>query len=412
MHVRARARWRHDHLLRNSLFLTLSTASQGAFGFVFWLVAAHLYGADEVGVATTLVTATILIAYASLLGFNNAFVHMLPTTASRDEEASTGLTLAAVAAATLAAAYILVAPLLVRQLRPIAGRPLEVIGFVVLVAFSTMNLLTDSVFVAHRAAHLNFAVDGILQSAAKVGLLVTLVGLGAFGVFAATGVAAVAAVVLSVALLGMRFGYRIRPRISLPVVRSVFHYAGATYVADLLMMLPGFVIPIVIVRDLGAAAGGYFYIALQMANALYAVGVAVSQSLFAEASYEDIAAEGSLRRSAKLLILLLVPLAVVLVVGRDVALGIFGADYAANASGALALLALAAPCVAMNHWTATVTRIRLRLRLLVGTNAAFGVLTCVAAAAVGSRGLTWVSGAWLAGNLVIAGVRGGLVLST
>src|SRR5690349_1833916 len=87
---------RDDHLLRNSVFITLSNASQGAFGFAFWLLGAHFYSANDVGLATTLVTAVILIAYISLLGFNNTFVRYLPSSVERDDEINTGLILVGV----------------------------------------------------------------------------------------------------------------------------------------------------------------------------------------------------------------------------------------------------------------------------------------------------------------------------
>ena len=45
-----------DHLVRNSLFTMLAAGSMGGFGFLFWLVCAHLFTSAQIGVATTLIS--------------------------------------------------------------------------------------------------------------------------------------------------------------------------------------------------------------------------------------------------------------------------------------------------------------------------------------------------------------------
>ena len=394
------------------MFITLSNASQGAFGFAFWLLGARLYSVNDVGLATTLVTAVILIAYMSLLGFNNTFVRYLPTSLERDDDINTGLILVGVVAAVLAVAYALGAPSVVPELSFVRDSPGYMVGFVVIVAFSTMNLLTDSVFIAYRAAHYNFFVDGVLQGAAKLVLPALLVGMAAFGLFLSSGAAAVVAVLVSLTLMARKYSYRPRPRVSLSVVRKVFRYSGATYVADLLMMSPVLFLPLIVVNRLGPSAGGYYYIALQMANTIFAMSYAVSQSLFAEASYEDLAAQGLVRRSALLQARSVIPLALVLALGSHLALAIFGSEYAAHASSTLAVFALSAPAVALNYWTAVLARIQLKLKVLVVTNLFFGVFTSLLAAAWAGRGLAWVAGAWLLGNLTSGAVRAYFVFRT
>src|SRR2546421_1625985 len=181
---------RSDALLRNSFFILLTTATMGGVGFLFWLVNARLFTSSQIGVATTLISATALICYLSLLGFDATFIRFLPRSSNRDAEINTGLILVLGAALVVSTAYVLAAPIFVPALRFVRASPLYAIGFVVLTAFAAVNLVTDSVFIAYRGATYNFIVDGLLQGAAKLALPALLTGLGAYGIFAASGGAA------------------------------------------------------------------------------------------------------------------------------------------------------------------------------------------------------------------------------
>ena len=86
-----RVRLKSDHLLYNSFYLALTTATMGVLGFLFWLLNARLFSASEIGKATLLISATSLISYLSLLGFNNTFIRFLPTAEDPAGHINTGL---------------------------------------------------------------------------------------------------------------------------------------------------------------------------------------------------------------------------------------------------------------------------------------------------------------------------------
>lgn len=69
---------RRDHLVRNSLYLMLSTGIQAALGFTFWIIMARLFSTGDVGKASSLISATALIAYFALFGLNSTLVRFLP----------------------------------------------------------------------------------------------------------------------------------------------------------------------------------------------------------------------------------------------------------------------------------------------------------------------------------------------
>jgi hypothetical protein len=57
---------RSDPLLQNSFFIMLTTATMALLGFLFWVLNARLFDPPQIGVATTLISATSLNSYQSL----------------------------------------------------------------------------------------------------------------------------------------------------------------------------------------------------------------------------------------------------------------------------------------------------------------------------------------------------------
>jgi O-antigen/teichoic acid export membrane protein len=403
------AQARSDHLLRNSFFIVASTATMGGLGFVFWLLGARLFTPHQIGLATTLTSATVLISYLSLLGFNSTFIRFLPTSDNRDAEINTGLTCVLLAGIVGATAYIVVVPWFVPALAFARDSVAYAAAFVVLTAFAGVNLVTDSVFIAYRAAKWNFLVDGLIQSGSKLVLLIALVGLGAYGIFAASGLAALIAVGFSLLFMVRSFAYKPRIQVSRVVLRRVFSFSAINHAASLLNIVPILLLPLIVIAGRGPAQAGYYYVAFQIATLFYTISYAISQSLFAEGSYEEVDLARLVRRSAKITCLAMLP-AIALPLGSHLLLLVLGATYSQHAAATLAVLGLAVPAVSLNVWTSCLLRLTKQLTALVWSNVVFVVVLCGLAVAWVHRGLGWVAFAWLLGNLVSGAVGGAALL--
>lgn len=67
-----------DPLFKNAYFLMLSSITSAGSGFFFWLIVARFYPAEEVGLASAIISAMGLIGMLSLLGFDISLVRFLP----------------------------------------------------------------------------------------------------------------------------------------------------------------------------------------------------------------------------------------------------------------------------------------------------------------------------------------------
>jgi O-antigen/teichoic acid export membrane protein len=390
---------RQDELLVNSLYLMLSSASTAALGFVFWIVVARLYSATSVGLATSLLSATTVISMLSLLGFGSSFVRFLPKSVNRDREISTGLLAAGATAVVGAVIYVALIPEIASKLDFVRHSGWETLGFIAMTGFAAVNLLTDSVFVAYRAARFNFYIDGLFQSSSKLVLLIVFTGSGAFGIFSAGGVASTLAVLASLWFLVRRFEYRPKLVIDRAAVGEAFHFTAASYVASVFNLLPILVVPVLVLGKLDSADAGYYFIAFQIASLLSGVAFAVTQSLLAEVGHAETSLRTLAVRSARILAITIIPPALVLAAGGKWLLLVFGSDYAENAWQALLVLSLSAPAVAAYGWTVTLLKATGQLKAMIACNVVYAIVTISLTAALAGNGLVWVALAWLAGNI-------------
>src|SRR5437773_4097092 len=61
-------------LYKNSLYVMASNMVLIGSGFLFWIIAARLYGAAQIGIATSLYSLLTLLSTLSLLGFNSGLM--------------------------------------------------------------------------------------------------------------------------------------------------------------------------------------------------------------------------------------------------------------------------------------------------------------------------------------------------
>ena len=120
--------------MRNSLYLMLSSGIQAALGFIFWIVMARLFSTGDVGKASSLISATALIAYFSLFGLNSTLVRFLPTTHDKGPLITGAFILVACAGAAIGLGYILLTPIVAPRLAFVEHQPFLVMGFVLLTA--------------------------------------------------------------------------------------------------------------------------------------------------------------------------------------------------------------------------------------------------------------------------------------
>ena len=398
------ARLQADHMVRNSLYLILSSGLQAGLGFLFWIITARLFIAADVGKASSLISATTLIAYLALFGLNNSLVRFLPTAPDRNALITSALLLVGAGGAVMGLVYALLTPVMAPGLAFVGHQMILVVGFALLTAAGAVNLITDSVFVAARKAGYNAIVDGGVGGLTKVTCAVLLAGTSAYGLFCASTAGFVTAGVASVVL--MATGLRWRPSVKKPVqtLRPLLRFSGASYAGNVLNMAPSLVVPLIVLDRLGASAAAYYFVSFQVATLLYSAAYAVEQAFLAEGSHPGANWRELMSRSRWVLLSLCLPACLVLIVAAHWILLMFGGAYSTHGTPGLILLAIAALPMAANNWLLTVLRLTGRLRMIVVSSGVYAIAICGLAWVLAPRGLTALIGAWPVGTLLGAAV--------
>jgi O-antigen/teichoic acid export membrane protein len=395
-----RARLQADHMVRNALYLILSSGIQGALGFAFWIIVARLFSAADVGRASSLISATTFIAFAALLGLNSTLVRYLPTSLDPDGLMTAGLLLVAISGAGIGLLYVIATPVIAPRLAFIQHNPALAVSFVLLTGAAAVNLLTDSIFVASRKASYNVLADGGIGGATKIASGVILAGTGAYGIFCSSVGGFAAAALASMVLMATALHWRPSFKNSFRVLKPLLRFSAASYAGNILDMLPSLVVPLIVLDRLGTHAAAYYFVAFQVATLLYSAVSAVVQTFLAEGSHAEEDWQELLKRSRRLLIALCLPACLVLVVAAHWILLAFGPSYSQHGTPSLIILAVATLPIAANNWLWTVLRLSARLRAIVFSSVIYAIAICGLAWFLAPHGLATLTVAWPVGGLL------------
>jgi O-antigen/teichoic acid export membrane protein len=390
-----------DSLFRNSVYLMLSTGVQAVFGFAFWYLNARLYTPSQIGIGSTLISATASISYFSLLGFNNSLVKFLPASHRRNEKINSSLILVIAGSFIVSVAYVAIIPYLAPELGFINRYFVLAFIFITLSVFSAANLLTDNIFIAYRASKYNLIIYTI-QSVIKLFLPLVFISWGAIGIFSSVGVAALIAFFLSIYYAVKKFEYVPKLSVQTDVLKIMWKFSSASYFSNIFNILPTIVLPIIIVNRLGAAEAGYYYMAFMLCNLLYAVVYSIAQSLFAEGAHGEVALGKLFRRSVLILAVIMIPAGIVLALVGPVILQFFGKSYGIESGKVVMILALSSPIVSAYVLSGVLLRIMNKIYTLVFVNAVYAIAICLLAYMWVDKGLIWIAYAWTVGNLIAA----------
>ncbi len=390
-----------DVLFRNSLCLMLATAVMAGFGFFFWLINARLYGAADIGVATTLIAIMNLIATLSLAGFDMAFVRFLPTSETRNQKLNTGFLVVSVTALLLASGFIALVHLISPSLTFVRQSPLYSAAFVLFAILMALNIITDSVFLAYRKAEYTLAINTIF-SFAKMMFPLFFVSLGATGIYLAAALAQVIGFTLSMAALIRHMGYRPQLRLDGRVIKLVAKYCAGNYFAGAFNLIPVTYLPILITNRLGPASSAYFYVVMMIGNMLYTVAWATTRSLFAEGSHDQTELKRHIRKAIGIMAPALAAAAAFLLLFGEWLLRMFGKNYGTGGIRFLDLITLACVPVAIVSFYTALFRISKNLKALVITNVVYAAALIGFANAFLRFGLAGIGFAWIVGNAITA----------
>jgi len=355
-------------LYSNAFYLMLNAGVMALLGFFFWMVVARFYTEAEVGFSSAIISAMRLLALISLVGLNISLVRFLPHSDRPQELINSCYTLGGLVSLVVAGIFIAGLGFWSPALVFVKQNAIFASAFIVFTLLWTLSRLVNFTFIAQRRA--GFVLSkGIIFSVLKLPLPVLFVlFFHTFGIVASWSIAVAVAVTVSIFLFlpKVQDSYKPVPTLKLDLLKNMWRYSAGNYFANLFMACIPFILPLMVVNMLGAEQNAYFYIGWMMAGLLFAIPLAVSQSLFAEGSHFEDKLRGNVTKSLKFTYLLLVPSVIVLVLAGKWLLLAFGQSYSLNALYLLWVLSLSSLPLALTHIYTGILRVTGRIKELSG----------------------------------------------
>nr|WP_269328954.1 oligosaccharide flippase family protein [Kineosporia babensis] len=393
-------------MFRNAVFLMASTGIMSVLGFVFWIFVARLYPTEEIGMASAVISISLLVSNISMLGLNVSLIRFLPDSRAPSAEINAALLVAGGVAMAASALYALVGTTLATSLPFFTADVGRGTLFCVLLAATAVNSLTDSVFIANRRAHYHTVAYTVFGTVRLIMALV-LVRFEALGIFLAYTAAGCLALLLSLWYMKRGCGYRLLARPAFGPLWRTRRFAVNNYVGLLLTGLPTQIVPSIIVARLGGHEAAYYTMAVNIANVLTIVPMAVEQAFLAEGS--NSAAEDPARRrhwkAARLLFSIIVPMVAITLLAGPYLLHIFGREYAEGSTRLLEILAVSTIFLGVSALCTSMLNMQQRTGWIIVVQGATTAVILTCAHLFLPLGLQGIGLAFLTGSAVGAGAH-------
>lgn len=395
------------HLAHNSLGLIAGKVASMALGFLFWVVAARVSSAREVGIAAGSVSAMMLGTQLALFGIGAAFTMRLP----RDEDQPTSLlntsiTLVAGSAALVAVAMLIVAGLLLKQLSQVALAPTYAALFVAMTVFGTVGILLDQVSVAlGRGPQVlsRNTISGLVSLGPLVALPLLLHDVTAMQLFALWVVGGVATCGYGAWQLSQSVSrYRYRPALRKALAFDLVRIGLPNHLLTLSDRVPGLILPVIVTEVLSPSANAHWYVIWMMAWIVYIAPNSFGLALFAEGARRPGSMNDVVRRSVRLAVLVGAGGAAAVALIAEPALRLLGRGYAETGLVPLLILLLAVVPLTFVQSYYAACRARGLLREAVTAGVVTATLATAGTAAAGAaHGLVGMAVAWVAIQSVV-----------
>jgi thymidylate kinase/O-antigen/teichoic acid export membrane protein len=388
--------------------LILSSASSSVLGIVYWTLAARLYDAEQVGVNAAAISAMSFISYLAQLNMAGVLSRFIPTAGTSTRRLIALAYLAASVASAVGALIFVVGFARLVGLGPLlTADPRSGAWFVVATVAWSLFTLEDGALIGLRQT-VWVPIENSIFGVIKIVLLLAFVaGLAEFGIFVSWTIPAAVLLVPVNWLIFRRLVPRhmaaVRTGSADALLSGMLRYLSGDYIGSLFAAASIGLLPLVVVRAVGAAGGAYFYIAWTIAYSLYFISLNMATSLMVEGAARRATVAEDTRRMFRLLVGLQMLLVVVVIIDAPLILSIFNPVYASEAATLLRLLALAVLPHGVNAIYLAVARVRRQVGRIILVQATLATFSLGASVSLlGSLGIAGAGVAWLVTQSVVA----------
>lgn len=382
-------------LYKNSYYLMGNSLVNAGIGFFFWILAARLYNPSEIGLGSAIVSAMALLYTLSILGFDIGLIRYLPEEKNKVQMINSVFIITGATALIISLIFIWGIEIWSPSLIILKTNWIYMIIFMTFTIFTSFYFLQTSIFVALRRS--KYVLVQSIPNIFKIFILPMLVGLGALGVYFSFGFASVLIFFIANKLIHRSYEpCKLKFQLRIKSIKEMFSYSVKNYVSNVLTNLPTFILPLLIINNVGSTQNAYFFVAWNFCLILLMIPFSISRSLLSEASNIPETLEMNIKKSLNLIFMILIPSILLLVLFGKYILLMFGSEYALNSYNILIILAIATIPYSINQIYSTKKRVQKDIKSII---LLYGSIACIVIISsslfVGTVGIISVGYVWL-----------------
>ena len=330
----------NQDLLRNAGSLLATTGVTSVFGFAYWIFAARVFSQQSVGYGSAAISAMSLLGTIGMFGLGTMLIGELPQRRSKGGLVAAALGASAIGSLVLGAGFALISLAFGKHFVEIDGTLARIAVFSFGVALTGTSLVFDEATIGLLRGGIQLTRNTVFSVAKMAVLPVTALAIHSeFGVgilfswIIGTLISLVPAVVMI-----RKGGSSVRHRPDWGSLRRLSRVTMAHNWLNLTITAPPQLIPVLVTVVVSPKANAAFYIASMIVGILFMVPTHLSTVLFAVVSATPEAIAEKLRFVLRLSFGVGLAAMLVLGAGAHLILGIFGAQYAKEATLPMLLL--------------------------------------------------------------------------
>jgi len=410
-------------LYSNAIYQIAATVSSALGGLAFWIIATRFYDTDDVGLASAIIAAMGLLANLANLGLGFGLIRFLPNSGEKASSLiNSSFTISMLASLLVSIIFIGGLDFWSPALLYLRQEPILMPAFIVFTIAFTLRLIGGEALIAKRRANF-LLIREVIFNVMRLPLVILLsLVFHSFGIFGSWGISVWVALLFNIFLFLPRAQTGYRPCLSIgSEIKEMLLFSSGNYISNILRGGASMILPIMVINRSGAEDNAHFYIAWMIGSTLNMVAESTAISLFSEGSHDEKRLGLNIKRSFKMIFLLLVPVVILVLAFADKLLLVFGGSYSDSGTTLLRILAVSTLPVAINTVYLSIKRVEKKLIILIGITAFLAVSTLALSHVLLPRiGITGVGIAWLISQGIVALVisagfvkkRFGLVLSS
>ncbi|MCU1427327.1 MAG: hypothetical protein JWL83_1327 [Actinomycetia bacterium] len=324
-------------LFRDGYALGVSTVASAGLGFVAWVLAARHHTPREMGYASGLLQAVLLLSAIGLVNLSPALIRFLPV-AGREGRRFIGATYVVSGTVTAVVAFVFA---LFRPAHLFEGASFPAFfGFALLATLWSIFTLQDAALTGVGAANWVAGENTVFGVLRVLGIVALGATGGRWGIVGSWFIPAVALI----AVINL-WPLRTRTLSRAPAVdvstRVIGRYVTATWLPTVLQHVVQLVTPLVVLSAIGPTRSSAFSMAWLIFTNIELVGIGFGNALVVHAARNRDAVGSLMQAAVRRQLQILGPVLVGVAVFAHPILSVFGPSYARGGTTTLRLLALA-----------------------------------------------------------------------